>query len=442
MLNRRVMKGVVATVAGAILALPALAQEIVAKPTKASGVYEVNEKITWAIELKGVPDKVVPPADLRYVLKRGGFTVMKEGTLPLKDGQTRLETSMAEPGTILAELRAKVGDKEIKWFAGAAVSPKQIELSAPRPDDFDAFWKAKVDELNAIPANPKLEPADAGKDNVEYFKLTMDNIKGSRVYGQLAKPKKEGKYPALLIVQYAGVYGLPKSNVVNRAAQGWLALNIMAHDLPFDQPAEFYADKSKKELNNYMAIGNTDRETSYFLRMYLSCYRAAEYLATRDDWDGKTLVVTGTSQGGQQTLVTAGLHPKITAMIANVPAGCDVTGQRVGRAIGFPYWANEAKWKKNDKIVEVGRYFDAANFTQRASCPSLVALGLIDETCPPAGVYAAFNQLKGPKEVVVMPLSDHQGKRQNAQAAFYSRSEAWLRALVKGDPAPVKSTNP
>jgi cephalosporin-C deacetylase-like acetyl esterase len=266
----------------------------------------------------------------------------------------------------------------------------------------------------------------------------MDNIKGSHVYGQIAKPAREGKFPALLIVQYAGVYGLPKDNVVRGAGQGWLALNIMAHDLPFDESEAFYKEKSQKELNNYMAIGNTDRETSYFLRMYLGCYRAAEYLVTRDDWDGRTLVVMGTSQGGQQTLVTAGLHPKITAMIANVPAGCDVTGQKVGRAIGFPYWANEAKNKKNEKIVEVGRYFDACNFATRIKCPALVALGLIDQTCPPAGVYAAFNQIKGPKEVVVMPLSDHQGKRPNAQAAFYARSEAWLRALVKGDAAPVK----
>jgi len=437
-MNRRIMKGVVAAVAGVVLAFQGVAQEIVAKPTKASGVYDANERITWEVGIKGLPDKIQPPAEMHYVLKRGGLTQMKEGNLPLKDGKGTLETELAESGTVLADLRAKVGDKEIKWAAGAAVAPSKIELSAPKPDDFDAFWKAKVDELNSIPANPQVEPVDGGKETVEYFKVQLDNIKGTHVYGQLAKPKGEGKYPALLIVQYAGVYGLPKSNVINRADKGWLAFNIMAHDLPFDQPEAFYKEKTAKELNNYMAIGNTDRETSYFLRMYLGCYRAAEYLATRSDWDGKTLVVMGTSQGGQQSLVTAGLHPKITAMIANVPAGCDVTGQRVGRAIGFPYWANEAKWKKNDKIVEVGRYFDACNFTQRASCPALVALGLIDETCPPAGVYAAFNQFKGPKEVVVMPLSDHQGKRQNAQAAFYARSEAWLRALAKGEPAPVK----
>ena len=39
--------------------------------------------------------------------------------------------------------------------------------------------------------------------------------------------------------------------------------------------------------------------------------RAVEYLSERPDWDGRTIVVTGGSQGGLQALVAAGLdgHP-------------------------------------------------------------------------------------------------------------------------------------
>src|SRR5260221_5505307 len=109
--------------------------------------------------------------------------------------------------------------------------------------------------------------------------------------------------------------------------------------------------------------------------MYLGCYRAAQYLSERPDWNGTTLVVMGTSQGGQQAIVTSGLHPKITAMMANVPAGADVTGPRAGRAAGFPYWSNYATWNKNEKVIETGRYFDTVNFASRVKCPSLVALG-------------------------------------------------------------------
>lgn len=85
-----------------------------------------------------------------------------------------------------------------------------------------------------------------------------------------------------------------------------MALNILPHDLPIDQPEYFYENQRAGALKDYGSIGNEDSDTSYFLRMYLSCYRAVEYLRGRSDWNGETLVLMGTSQGGQQTLVTAG----------------------------------------------------------------------------------------------------------------------------------------
>ncbi len=49
-------------------------------------------------------------------------------------------------------------------------------------------------------------------ESVEYFKIEMDNINGSHIYGQLARPKREGKFPAPLIVQWAGIYGFQGRN--------------------------------------------------------------------------------------------------------------------------------------------------------------------------------------------------------------------------------------
>ena len=421
-----------------LLLLPAIlaAQELVATPLHNDGVYHVGEKIEWNIEVGGQNASSLKSAN--YVLLRGGLTEMGKGSLDLASGKATLSTKLDEPGTVLVEISATPeGGKATKLLVGAVADPEKIAPSAPKPEDFDAFWKAKIEQLKAIPENAQVEPGDSGDPNVEYFKVRLDNINGTHVYGQLARPKKEGRYPALLLVQYAGVYGLPKTNVVNRAKQGWLALNIIAHDIPFDQPEAFYKQQSAGPLKDYVQIGNTDREKSYFLRMYLGCYRAADYLAERPEWDGKTLVVTGTSQGGQQTLITAGLHPKITAMLANVPGGCDVTGPQVGRAGGFPYWANQAKWQHNPKIVETGRYFDCVNFTGRIHCPAMVSCGLIDQTCPPSGVLAAFNQIQGPKKAIIMVNSDHHGTH-NAQAEFFKQSEEWLRDIVQGKALPVK----
>lgn len=76
------------------------------------------------------------------------------------------------------------------------------------------------------------------------------------------------------------------------------------------------------------------------------------------------------------------------------------------------------------------------NFARHVKCSALVAVGLIDTTCPPPGVIAAFNQIQTPKELVVMERSDHQGHN-NTQAAYFARSNEWLKQLAAGNPAPA-----
>jgi len=413
-----------------LLAGTAIAQPITAVPSHANGIYKTGEKISWKISVTGEYSSVYA------VVKENDAKVLWEGAVKLTDGKGTLETSLDKPGMILTTLSTKPKDKKSKLLLGAAVAPYQIPVSAPRPEDFDTFWQSQIKKLHAIPANPVLTREESDAD-VEYNKITLDNINGTHVYGQIARPAKEGKYPAMLIVQWAGVYGLPKGNVINPAKKGWLALNIMAHDLPFDQPAEFYKKANATTLKNYTSIGNESRETSYFLRMLLGCYRAADYLADNPDWDGKTLVVTGTSQGGMQGLATAGLHNKITAVMVNVPAGCDTTGPWIGRSVAWPYWFRSTQGKDEKSVMETSRYFDAVNFAYDIHCPALVAIGMIDQTSTPGGVLAAFNQIKGPKEAVLMLNSPHQN-RNNAQAPWHQRSSAWFEALLKGEPAPVK----
>jgi len=405
--------------------------EVIADHT--NGVYKVGQPIRWHVASE--PPGIFTEAG--YTLRRGGMTSILDGRLNLADGAREIEATLSEPGTLLLGVRATDGDgKPVKTFAGAVASPEGIRPSAPCPDDFDAFWKAKVEELSKVPANPQLTPIDCGKTNLDYWHITMDNIRGTHSRGQLARPKSGEKFPAMLIVQWAGVYPLQQAWATEPAGSGWLALNINAHDLPIDESPEFCRKQSEGPLKDYAAIGNDNRETSYFLRMYLSCYRAAQYLTERPDWDGETLLVTGTSQGGMQTLMTAGLYPKVTAAIACVPAGCDLTGPEAGRSPGWPGWYWSTNGKDPAKVREASRYYDVVNFAARIHCPVLVAVGLIDQTCPPAGVFAALNQVKGPKEILIMPNGEHQDHN-GAHQPFYERSWAWKTALVQGKPAPV-----
>jgi len=398
--------------------------------------YKSGEVIEWRIAAKGTNADL---HEIGYTIKKGGLKIIQEGRLNLTNGQGSLWFKAAEPGTLLVEVNATAeggSGQKIRETGAAVIEGQRIAPSHAGPSDFDKFWKSKLKELAKVPANPRLESADSGKSGVDYWRITMDNIRGTHIRGQVARPAGTGKLPALLIVQWAGVYGLQKSWATERAVSGWLVLNINAHDLPIDQPAAFYEDQFKGPLKDYWAIGNDNRDESYFLRMYLSCYRAAQYLVERPDWDGRTLVVMGTSQGGQQTLMTAGLHPRITAALANVPAGCDLAGPEVDRSPGWPAWYYRTAGKDAAKVIETSRYYDVVNFAPRIKCPVLVGVGLVDETCPPAGILAAMNRVKGRKEVVLLPGSDHQGKN-NTHQPFYDRSADWMSALVKGQGVPA-----
>ena len=413
------------------------AQQMVITPDKPSGVYQVGDTVHWTVEWKGTN---TPAA--RYTFKSGGLKDVGQGDLSFSSGIAGLETKFAAPGTMLVEVKWQPESETNRVVGGAVAAPDKIQPAAPPPADFGAFWKAKLEELNKVPMNPELEKVSSEKSGVAYWKVTLGNIRGTHVYGQIARPAQGEKFPALLILQWANVYPLQKSWVTDRARDGWLALDIEPHDLPIDKPEIFYKEQqsSNGPLKDYWTIGNDDRETSYFLRMYLSCYRAVEYLKTRPDWDGKTLVVMGDSQGGQQALITAGLHPEnVTAALALVPAGCDMLGPEVGHATDFTRWYFNAKGGKDPKKVrEASRYYDTANFASLVKCPVLVGVGLRDEVCPPAGVFAAVNQIISPKELIILSKSGHQDEY-GTQAPYDKRRwNAWLPALRQGLPAPVQ----
>lgn len=318
-----------------------------------------------------------------------------------------------------------------------AAAPPSVEIkrSTPRPADFVEFWAAQVMELSKVPMNPILSPGKGSGNGIKHSMLTVDLSRGQKFRGQLAVPDRPGKFPAVVIFQYAGVYGLPPGIVTSKAAGGWLALNVSAHDLPLDQPSEFYQKQELGPLKNYTMIGNTDREESYFLRMFLAASRAINYLTCRPDWDGRTLLAIGTSQGGLQAIVAAALNPKVSGVIALVPAGCDTTAPLAGRAMSWPYWMKQAKETNRDAVIRTSTYFDALNFAPQVKCPALVGFGLLDQTSTPDGVSQLVALLAGRVEKVIMPDADHKGNG-GTHEPFEKRSAEWMKALKNGDAPP------
>lgn len=397
------------------------AAELEFTPFKPGGIYALGEKAGWTVNA---------PADASgtytYTIKKNNWEVIDSGTLDLSRPAT-IEATLNEPAMLYVEVDD--GDEATPVRAlGAAIAPAQLRPVVREPRDFDRFWREKIKRLQSVPPNPVLTVKPTANPEIEHAILKMDHIDGRHVHGQVAKPKRAGKFPGLLILQWASApYPLQPEWVTDRAAEGWLAVNIEPHDVLPDQPKEYY-DALPQELKEYQKIGVTDRDKNYFMYMYLADYRAVEYLASRPDWDGKTLVVMGTSMGGQQSLCVAALNPKVTALITHVPAGADAHGPLHGRRSGYPNWSTE-----DPDVLKTSPYFDTVNCASRVKVPALVSAGFIDTVTPPVGIFTAFNQIKGYKEFV--PLFDaahnHQATAEQ-QAAYEHRSREWLRTLAAG----------
>jgi cephalosporin-C deacetylase-like acetyl esterase len=260
----------------------------------------------------------------------------------------------------------------------------------------------------------KTTPATTAVAGVELVDVQVDCVGGVPVSGYLAMPMvakaKAKSLPAILTVHGAGVNSA-SAGVAAWAVKegGMLALDINAHGLPNGKPADFYKALAAGELRDYRVRGRENREQVYFKGMFLRVVRAIDFLTSLPEWDGKTLIVYGSSQGGFQAFAAAGLDERVTFICAGVPAGCDHTGMKVKRVAG---WPKLVAWNENGRpdeaSLQAARYFDNVNFATRAKCRgAAVTVGFIDGTCPPTSVYAAYNALTVPKEIHMDVLAGH-----------------------------------
>ncbi|WP_043586247.1 acetylxylan esterase [Geminisphaera colitermitum] len=332
--------------------------------------------------------------------------------------------TMDAPGFLTCIATTQVGGRTYRGLATAGFSPEKIQPTQTEPADFDAFWQAGLDELKKVPLDPTLQlvpESSTGKFNVYHVSFRTIGAAGpqyfARIYGMLSVPKAPGKYPAILHVPGAGVrpYGGVRT-------EGAITLQIGIHGIPVNLPNELYDHLRTGALDGYPTYNLDNRDRYYYRRVYLSCVQANNFLTSQPEWDGKNLAVTGGSQGGQLTLVTAGLDSRVTALAAHYPAYCDVTGYLHGRAGGWPHMfrpksdGSAADATTVAKITTTG-YYDAVNFARRIKAPGHYTWGYNDETCPPTSMYAAYNVITAPKTLTLALEAGHAPVPEESAAA-------------------------
>jgi len=420
------------------LALPLLAQDRIGtvqvrvSTDHSDWRYEPGQPVRFRIvavqdgqPLRGIkvsyrigPEMLPPRTDQTGTLGADGLTV---------DGGT-----LNEPGFVRCIATVEQNGRTYRGLATAAFRPESIQPTQRDPADFDQFWAVGKAALAKLPIDAKITPLpEYGNSGADCYQVNLQNIgmgtSPSRFYGVLCEPKAPGKYPALLAVPGAGVR--PYRGLAALAARGVITLQVGIHGIPVTMDQSVYDSLAAGALANYNAFGLDNRDRYYFRRVYLGCVRANDFLTSHPKWDGVHLAVTGGSQGGALSIVTAALDPRVRGLAAYYPALADVTGYLHNRAGGWPHMFRATEGPllhRSPEKIETSAYYDVVNFARRLKVPGFYSWGFNDETCPPTSTYSAYNVITAPKKLLLTLETGHNNIPEQVAVV-----DAWLEAFLK-----------
>jgi len=375
---------------------------VMISPDHADWKYSLKEEAVFNVHIYK-NDCLLQGVTIDYELGPECFPDVKEKGVVLKDGKLVLKGSMKEAGFLRCKVVARVDGKSYEGLATVAYAEDRIMPMTKDPADFDMFWANAIEEARKTPLQPELRLLpDKCTPTLDVYEASFQNDRAnSRIYGLLYIPKKAGKYPAVLQVPGAGFR--PRDGV--DFGDEVIAFEIDIHGVPATLPKEFYTRLGAGPLKGYPSVNKNDRDTHYYKRVYVGCVRAVDFIFSLPEFNGKTVGVTGGSQGGALSIVTAALDPRIKFVSALYPALCDFSGYLHYRAGGWPHYYRNAKPLPGE--VEALSYYDVVNFARRIRVPGWYSWGFNDATCPPTSTFAAYNVITAPKELHLFPKTGH-----------------------------------
>jgi cephalosporin-C deacetylase-like acetyl esterase len=291
-----------------------------------------------------------------------------------------------------------------------------------RPTDLASFWQRTIDELGETDINATLEesPEQSGREYVTY-QVRLDSFQGSRLRAWYSVPKDSpagGKHPAILAVPG---YGGDKPIPTHLALNGFAVLTLY--------PRGQGESRQEWELEHgtKLTYQCTDREKYYYRGAYMDCLRGLDFLASRDEIDAARIGMWSRSQGGGFTLATAALDSRLRVAVAeepflcNYPVSIDITSSPYSDLSGYAAQHPEER----QAILDTLAYFDTLNLAEDIECPTLMDIGMKDETCPYPTIMPVFEKITATKGIHVYPDLTH-----SPCTDFNAHAMNWLRRYL------------
>lgn len=368
----------------------------VASTDKDSLSYTVGEDITFDIALT-VNDELAYCHAFEWTIK-GDDGQSSSGTVSGKSGTLTLKTRLSEPGFVMVVVKAMNEEgteinEYIRYSGAAGANIRQLERYAQEPYDFDEYWAHALEELGKVAPDIIEMQEITAKSGFKAYKMKIaapgDDSYTGHTYtsGYLTYPENAAAGSLRLKACFQG-YGVVSPELLYE--EGYAFFSVCAHSMEIGREASYYDELSSGGLESFGMSDtiNANPEKVYFRYMILRDLQAIKFMreyfgkSGNGLWDGNTITLNGTSQGGFQAIALAALDGGINSIDVIVPWLCDIGGQDNGKRIGSAL---------RPALSQGMRYFDSTSFAKRINCPVTVIGGLGDAVCPPAGIMALYN---------------------------------------------------
>lgn len=317
------------------------------------------------------------------------------------------------------------------------LSVPELERFAPdldEPADLREFWDTTLEQAREHELDVVLTEVDNHLALVTTYDLEFSGFGGDRIKAWLHVPAgTTGPLPTVVeYVGYSGGRGLAHQHVawalagyahltMDTRGQGW---GGRTGDTPDLTP-----EAGLVAAPGHLTRGILDPTTYFYRRVFTDAVRAVEAAAATPYVDPDRTVVAGVSQGGGIAIAVAALRDDLAGALVDVPFLCHIR-RAVSITNNEPYAEITRYLKRNrDRAAATFstlRYFDGAVLARHATTPTLFSVALMDATCPPSTVYAAFNRWAcADKSIEVYEFNEHEGGDEYHQVRKYE----WLERL-------------
>lgn len=297
-------------------------------------------------------------------------------------------------------------------------APESYGTTVVKPPDFDQFWRDTLAATERYPLEATFEPVPLrSTDEVEVFDVRYRSYQGLRIAAWYCRPRgATGTLPGLIHVPgYVSEPLLPKAS----AREGYCALSVAPRGKLRSN------DRFNPGYPGLLTENIVDRNTYGYRGFYVDALRALDALLSRPEVDRDRIGVTGSSQGGALTILTAAMRPtEIRCAAAGAPY---LTGMMDAIALthSYPYQEiNDYLRLHPDREEQVRRtldYFDQINFADKIRCPIAINIGLRDDVCPPETGYALYAAIEAEKQLFPYEDCGHDAGSAVGHAEIVSR---------------------